>query len=190
MTHIKSNTAFSSQRFKALMRADFTANKSNYLKLAIGTVGVFTAIALLISIFTVIDINSLKHASSMTGRIFDGAIQSRQNTGGMTYLTISIWVICVLVTVLGSLTFSNLSSKRSRISALMTPASQTEKFLLRLLSYLVGGSFLLIVGFLIGLGICQIAFGGGEVTCDNLSSFFSQEYSGSITAAFILMTLL
>lgn len=185
-----SNNAFSSERFTSLLKADFIANRSNYLKLVIGSVGIFTAIALLVSIFTVIDINSLKHMSEMTGRIMDGAIHSRQNTGGMTYLTLSLWIISIGLTVLGSLTFSNLSSKRSRISAFMLPASRLEKFTLRLLIYLVAGSLLLIIGLLIGLLICQIAFEGASVAMEEVSEFFDQEYAFAITAAFILMGLL
>lgn len=190
MDTIDTYKAFSSERFTALLKADFTANKSNYIKLAIGAIGVFTAIALLISIFTVIDINSLKHASDLTGRVLDVAIQSRQNTGGMTYFSLSLWVLSIGLTVLGSLTFSNLSSKRSRISAFMVPASRIEKFTMRLLTYLVGGTLLLVIGFFIGMLICQIAFGGAGVAMDELSSFFSQDYSCSITVAFILIALL
>lgn len=190
MDTIDTYKAFSSERFTALLKADFTANKSNYIKMAIGAIGVFTAIALLISIFTVIDINSLKHASDLTGRVLDVAIQSRQNTGGMTYFSLSLWVLSIGLTVLGSLTFSNLSSKRSRISAFMVPASRIEKFTMRLLTYLVGGTLLLVIGFFIGMLICQIAFGGAGVAMDELSSFFSQDYSCSITVAFILIALL
>lgn len=190
MENIKSNTAFSSDRFMALIKADFTANKSNYIKLAIGATGVFLAIALLISIFTVMDINSHKELASMTGRVVDSAIASRQTTGGMTYFTISMWVLCIGLTVLGSLTFSNLSTKRSRISAFMIPASQTEKFVLRLLTYMVGGTLLLIIGFLIGLLICQIAFGGATAAMAEIFEFLNQDYSCFIVAAFILMALL
>lgn len=190
MEKIKSDTSFSSDRFKALIKADFTSNKANYLKLAIGAIGVFSAIALLISIFTVMDINSLKHASSMTGRGFDGAIASRQNTGCMTYFMISMWVMSIGLTILGSLTFCNLSSKRSRISAFMIPASQAEKFTLRFLTYFVAGTLLLIIGLLIGLLICQIAFGGGAAAMDEISEFIDQDFSGFVIAAFILMGIL
>lgn len=185
-----SNNTFSSERFKALINADFTANKSNYLKLAIGTIGVFLAIALLVSIFTVLDINSLKHAFDMTGRVVDDAIHSRQNTGGMTYFTISMWIISIGLTVLGSLTFSNLSSKRSRISSFMIPASQIEKFTLRLLTYFVVGSILLFVGFLIGLFVCQISFGGAAAAIDEICVFINQDFSGYIITCFILMAIL
>lgn len=190
MEQFKSNTAFSSDRFMALTKADFTANKSNYIKLAVGAVGVFSAIALLVSIFTVIDINSLKHTASMTGKVLDNAIASRQNTGGMTCFTISLWVLSLGLTILGSLTFSNLNSKRSRISAFMIPASQTEKFLLRFLTYFVGGTVLLLIGLFIGLLICQIAFGGASAAMDEIYSFMNQTFSGYIVTAFILMAIL
>lgn len=190
MGTIESNKAFSSDRFMALVKADFSANKANYMKLAIGTVGVFAAIALLISIFTVMDINSLKHASDMTGQTLDGAIQSRQNTGGMTYFTISMWVLSIGLTVLGSLTFSNLSSKRSRIASFMIPASQTEKFILRFLTYFVAGTILLLISLAVGMAICQIAFGGAGEAMKEICVFFNQDFSGYIVAAFLLMAIL
>lgn len=190
MKTIQSNSSFSPERFNALMKAELTANKSNFIKLAIGAVGVFTAIALLISIFTVIDINSLRHSSELPAQVLGSSIQSRQNTGGMTYFTLSLWMISIGLTVLGSLTFSNLDSKRGRISAFMVPASRSEKFTLRMLTYFVAGTLLLVVGFFVGLLICQIAFGGAGAAMNELSNFFTQDYSYYIAAAFILMALL
>ena len=66
-----SASAFSSERFSALMKSDFTVNKGNYLKHSIAVVGVFAALASLISINAVIDINSLRHMEDpKVGRVY------------------------------------------------------------------------------------------------------------------------
>ncbi|MDE7421917.1 MAG: hypothetical protein K2N35_17145, partial [Muribaculaceae bacterium] len=187
---LKENKIFSSDRFTTLIKADLAVNKSNYLKLFIGTIGVFVALALIISITAVLDINSLKQASEMTGRAFDSAIKSRQLSFGAMYSTISIWIICVLFTVFGSLTFSNLSSKKNRISTFMIPASMAEKFILRFLIYFGVGILTLMIGFLLGVGISQLAYGGGAATLNEFDKFFGIDFSGTIISAFILSTLL
>lgn len=187
---INNNKSFSSERFSALMKADFALNKSNYLKLFIGGTGVFVAVALLVSVLAVIDINSLKNLSELTGRVVDDAIKVKQQSYGAIYTSISIWIYSIGLTVLGSLTFSNLSSKRKRISALMIPASRVEKFTLRVLVFLFGGIVALLIGFFIGTCICQIVFGGGWEGFKEFDVFIDHEYSGSIISAFILMTLL
>ncbi len=184
------NKSFSWERFKALMKADLAVNKSNYLKLFIGGTGVFVAIALLIGIIAIIDINSLRQASELTGRVFEEAIKSKQESYGAGYLGISIWIFGLGITILGSLTFSNLSSKRKRISAFMIPASQAEKFLLRVLIYLVAGSLSLLIGLIIGLGISQIAYGGAFLALENVIKFLHEDLAGSIIVALFLMVLL
>ncbi len=188
---IKDNKSFSSDRFTSLMKADLAVNKSNYIKLIIGGSGVFIAIALLVSILALLAINGVKNNIEMSPEIIKEAIKYHQQSYGAAYTAISVWVFCIGLTVLGSLTFSNLSSKRKRISALMIPASKAEKFILDIVVYLIGGTIALLVGFFIGLGVCQIIFGGGEVTYDNVYSFFFNESaSGTIITAFILMALL
>lgn len=185
-TVITDNKTFSSDRFLSLMKADFAVNKSNYLKLFIGTLGIFAALALLISIIAVLDINSIKHASELTGRLFENDIRSRQLSYGMGYTVASVWIGGILITVFGSLTFSNLSSKKLRITTFMIPASLTEKFILRFLIYFVVGALTLILGFWIGVGIIQLAFSGGSSIVGELYKFIGVELSGTIIAAFIL----
>ncbi len=191
MTMIKSesNKAFSSERFSALVKSDLTVNKGNYIKHAIAVVGVFAALASLISINAVIDINSLKHMDELTGRLLDSAVEARQLSYGSMYLAISMWLLCIGLTVFGSLTFSNFSTKKQRISALMVPASRAEKFYQRLLIYFVGGTLLLIAGFFVGLLICQIAFSGGEAPINSFFNFLDSEFSGCITLGCILLAL-
>lgn len=187
---MKDNNAFSMERFNALMKANLAVNKSNYIKLIIGGIGVFAAVALLLSILAIIDINSLKQLSDLSGFSYEDAIRTKQQTYGSIYITFSIWIFCIGLTILGSLTFNNLSSKKQRITSFMIPASRAEKFILSVLIYFVGGSLTLLIGALIGLGISQIAYGGGAVTYDGFFSFIDLDYSGTIITAFILMTLL
>lgn len=186
----KDNKTFSIDRFVTLMKADLAVNKSNYLKLIIGGTGVFVALALLISVIAIIDINSLKQVTASFPDVFQHKLSIKQQSYGAAYSSISVWIFSIGLTVLGSMTFSNLSSKKKRITALMIPASQIEKFALRLLTYLVAGSIALIIGLLVGLCICQIAFGGGWLAFEELDTFFGQEYSGTVITAFILIALL
>lgn len=189
-TNDYNNKSFSSERFSALLKSDFIVNKGNYIKHAIAVVGVFAALASLISINAVIDINSLKHLSELSGRMFDETISSKQLSYGSMYLAISMWIVSIGLTVFGSLTFSNFSSKRKRISSLMIPASRIEKFLHRVLIYFVGGIILLIIGLFIGLAICQITFGGGGAPLNSVLDFLDKEFNGSFTIALILLALL
>lgn len=181
--------AFSSERFSSLLKSDFIVNKGNYIKYLIATIGVFIALASLISINAVIDINSLKHFTELTGRIMDDAVRAKQLSYGSMYIAISLWILCIGLTVFGSLTFSNFSSKKKRISSLMLPASRSEKFCLQVLIYFVGGTIMLIIGLLLGLLICQITFGGGSAPLNSVFEFLDNEFSGSLTIIMILVAL-
>ena len=185
-----SNIEFSTERFSALLKSDLTVNKGNYIKLAIAALGVFAALAFLISFNAVMDINSLKEVTKLTGSNFEDAVISRQTSYGSMYLAISAWIFSIGLTVLGSLTFSNFSSKIKRISALMIPASRIEKFTLRFLTYFVCGTVLLLIGLLLGLAICQMAFGAWAPTFNSLKGFFDMEYSGYIIASITMLALL
>lgn len=184
------NNSFSTERFVTLLKTDFIVNKSNYIKNVIAVLGVFAALASLISINAVININSLKHLSELSESILDEVISTKQHSYGSMYLAISMWILSIGLTIFGSLTFSNFSSKRKRISSLMIPASRTEKFFHRVLIYFVGGIVLEIVGLLLGLAICQITFGGGAAPLNSVFEFFDKEFSGCISLAAILFVLL
>ncbi|MDE7345111.1 MAG: hypothetical protein K2N48_00025 [Muribaculaceae bacterium] len=190
MEKIELNKSFSNERFSALLKSDLTVNKGNYIKLAIATLGVFAALAFMISFNAVMSINSLKEVTELTGRSFEETITERRISYGSMYLGLSSWILGIGLTVLGSLTFSNFSSKMKRISALMIPASRIEKFMLRLLVYLVCGTILLVLGLLLGFGICQIAFGAWVPTFNSVFEFFDIEYSGYIATSIILLALL
>lgn len=183
---IKNNKSFSSDRFSSLMKADLTVNKSNYIKMIIGGSGVFIAIALLVSIFALIAINGVKNNTALTPEIMEGAIKGYQETYAYAYSGIAMWVFSIGLTVLGSLTFSNLSSKIKRISTLMIPASKAEKFILNVLVYLVGGSITLTIGFFIGLGMCKIIFNGSFAG----ENFFHYMFGATATGTVITIVTL
>lgn len=190
MEKLESNKVFTTERFSALLKSDFTVNRGNYIKLAIAAIGVFAALAFLISLNAGMSIHGLKETAELTGRDLSKTIMDRQMSYGTMYLAVSAWILGIGLTVLGSLTFSNFSSKRKRISSLMIPASQIEKFTLRLLTYFVCGTLLLLLGLFLGLGICQIAFGAWGPSINAIKDFFDMEFSGYIVSSIILLALL
>lgn len=181
-------SSFSVDRFFLLTKADFLISRGYYIKLVIAVIGIFAAIAFLISLNAGISIHSTPQPIEFAEQA--DAISSKQVTYGSTYAIISLWVISIGLTILGSLTFSNFSSKKSRIAALMVPASRVEKFILRLLTYLVGGAILLLIGFIIGAGICQLAFGAWMAIFNEIKDFFNIEFASFIAAYGILIALL
>ena len=182
------SSSFSIERFSMLTKADLLINRGYYIKLIIGVIGIFAAIAFFLSINAGISIHSMPQPIEFPEQM--DAIYSKQVSYGSTYVIISLWVVSIGLTILGSLTFSNFSSKRSRIAALMVPASRVEKFTLRLLTYLVAGSILLFIGFLIGAAICQLAFGAWIAIFNEIKNFFNLEISSFIAAYGILIALL
>ncbi|MDE5586472.1 MAG: hypothetical protein K2I92_09120 [Muribaculaceae bacterium] len=156
------NKSFSLPRFQALMKSDFLINKGTYIKLAATVIGCFIALAILISIFAMNDINSFikLKGSTMTDLNLESLIQSRRYSYSSILLTLCFWVISIALTIFGSLTFSSLSSKKQRISTFMLPASLSEKYILRMLVYFVGGAITLLVGCLLAILIAQFTFAG------------------------------
>lgn len=186
MNTVASNniSSFSFQRFSLLAKSEMIINKAYYLWMVIAAIGVFAAIAFLISLNAGFDFGSGYDAVNA-----DHARSIKQVTYGSTYLLISMWVFSIGLTVLGSLTFSNFSSRKSRTAALMVPASRAEKFSLRVLIYTVAGTILLFIGFLIGAAICQFAFGAWNAIFNEIKEFFNFEFAGYI-AAYVILTVL
>lgn len=182
------SSSFSFDRFHLLTKADLLINKGYYIKLVIAVIGIFAAIAFFLSLNAGLSIHSTSQPIEFAEQV--DAISSKQVTHGSTYAVISLWVISIGLTILGSLTFSNFSSKKSRIAALMVPASRIEKFTLRLLTYLVGGAILLFIGFLVGAGICQLAFGAWMAIFNEIKEFFNLEFASFIAAYGVLIALL
>ena len=156
------NKGFSWTRFQALMKSDFLINKGTYFKLAATVIGFFIALAILISIFAMNDINSFikYNSSSMNDSILEDMIQSRRYSYSSTLLVMCFWIVSIALTVFGSLTFSSLSTKKQRISTFMLPASLSEKYFLRMFVYFVGGILTLLIGCLLAVVIAQFTFAG------------------------------
>lgn len=156
------NLRFSWPRFQALMRSDFLVNKGTYIKLAATAIGCFIALAILISIIAMNDINSFfkLNESSFSKSALEGLIQSRRYSYSSILLTLCFWIVSIAMTVFGSLTFSSLSSKKRRITTFMLPASLSEKYFQRMLVYLVGGTLTLLIGCMFAILIAQITFAG------------------------------
>lgn len=156
------NMSFSWPRFKALMKSDFLINKGTYLKLGATAIGIFIALAILISIFAMNDINSFikLNVSNFGSSSLEELVQSRRYSYSCSLLVISFWIVSIVYTVFGSLTFSSLSNKKQRISTFMFPASLSEKFFLRMLVYFFGGTLTLLIGCALAILIAQFTFAG------------------------------
>lgn len=153
--------------FMQLLKSDFALNGGNYLKLAIAILGCFLALDVIICIFTIDELNTTTDGIAIVSP-YDGSSAYKTWHGtikahGMGFIQFGCLVIISLgLTVLGSLTFSNMSSKRQRISTLMLPASISQKFWLRFLVHSVGGIILLTMGVLMSYLIAEITFQGAE----------------------------
>ncbi|MBD5277846.1 MAG: hypothetical protein HDS32_01210 [Bacteroides sp.] len=149
-TEYMESKSFSLSRFTSLLRSDIIVNRSHYLTLALATIGCFAAVAIFASINEVNISNEFNSADSRN----------------VTVVMMSFFLTVLFslgLTVFGSLTFSSMSSKSSRISTLMQPASLSEKFLLRAFIYDICGLILLVVGVIVAILISQLAFGGGKI---------------------------
>lgn len=171
---------FDGRRFMKLVKSEYTVNKGTYLKFIISTIGVFLAIAILACLGIYDNRPVYEPAESI----------SRIQAHNIIYLSVSGWLFCLGLTIFGSLTFSSMSSKKGRIATIMQPASMTEKFLLRMIIYLIGGVLMLIAGFMTGVLVCQLVYGGGRLMMENFGFFFSSaDIPWKLTLAIILTIL-
>lgn len=100
----------------------------------------------------------------------------------------------LMCSVMASLMFHDFTTKEGRINALMTPASRTEKFWLRLIAVLPGGLLLAFAGYYVLAGFMNVTAGishdiwlplysvsmfvkwlGWEAICMSLASFLLSE---------------
>lgn len=181
------NKSFSSSRFWELVKSDFTLNKSNYLKFLIAAVGCFVALASLLSFNAVANIKNVSEMGVFADHVSGTVEAIKISYSSMLFFAFLI-LLSLGLTIMGSLTFSNFSSKRQRISSLMLPASMSEKFTMRALLYFVGGTVVLLLGMFIGILIGQFSFGAGSVILDESGKFFNGvEYAGYVVAIFTLL---
>jgi len=135
---------FSWSRMWALTRRDLVENRRNLLM----TLGVMFGLLLLVAILvTKMNVDSLSPS-----------FPSAEGRGVVVWVTF-FYLSMLVVQVLGSLTFSNLSLKVKRINALMLPVAQSEKFMSRILIYIVGGNIALIVSLFLADALSALLFG-------------------------------
>lgn len=184
------NKSFSSSRFWELLKADFILNKNSYFKYIIAIIGCYVAIASMISFNAVAalkEVAELKHQSSHLAGAEDMIIS---NYSAML-LIISLLVFSLFLTIKGSQTFSNLSDKKHRISTLMLPASMSEKYFLRMFIYLVCGTLLSFIGWVIGYLVGEFSFGAISFSISQMHEFFENvDFSHYIVVMFVLCMLL
>lgn len=122
---------FTWSRVGLLIKHDCVENKKNILM----TLGVIFGVLLMISLLMTkgyqrdLDCRPIFHLEP------DWNNWQRANTIYGVY----IFIGAIFTTIIGSITFANRSTKTRRINALMLPALQSEKFVSRILVYVVGG---------------------------------------------------
>lgn len=172
--------------FMQLLKSDFTLNGGNYLKIAIAILGCFLALDVIVSIFTISNINSSTDGPAVIN-IYDNSVEKTHHDiireRGMVFIQMGcLFIISIGLSIFGSLTFSSMSSKRKRISTLMLPASTSQKFWLRFLIYSVGGILILSAGVLLSYLIAELAFRGAEYSQlrEIIQEIYSKERVGYI----------
>lgn len=185
------NKAFSGRRFMTLLKSDFKVNGNHYMKLAFAAIGCFVAVSVLVCIMAINDINHTSNCISNTSH-FEGSLEGPLDTLRATYGT-ALMFLCfaitsILLTVFGSLTFSNLANKRERITAFMIPASRSEKFALRALIYFFFGIIIIIVGVMVAALIAQLSFKAYN-DCSQIFRFFREDFAWPLTWIMLLALL-
>lgn len=132
---------FSCARMWALTKRHAVENRRNIFI----SVGVMFGIILLISLLL----------TKSTDHDYDW----RGSERGAILWMIYIWVASLVVQIAGSLTFSSMSTKSKRISNLMLPAKQSEKFVSQCLLYVVGGNIALILSLILADTLSATIFG-------------------------------
>lgn len=187
------NKAFSGRRFMTLLKSDFKVNGNHYMKLAFAAIGCFVAVSVLVSIMAINDINNVyKCIDNYPGtvdlsgqeRILDG----QRATYGTALMFLCLVIASIMLTIFGSLTFSNLANKRERITAFMIPASRSEKFALRALIYFFFGIITIIVGTLVAALIAQLSFNAYN-DYSQVVDFFRQDFAWPLTWIMLLALL-
>lgn len=166
------NKAFSGRRFMTLLKSDFKVNGAHYIKLAMAAIGCFVGLAVLVCIPAIKELHETAESPSISNLINPDA------TRNVYWSMILLWGFCIVslgATVFGSLTFSNLGSKRGRITTLLVPASMPEKFALRTLVYFVFGLLTLVAGFMLAVLIAQLSFGGFGALWSGISTHIASK---------------
>lgn len=172
----KENQIFDVHRFMRLVKSYFMLNKSYHLKLSMAVVCSFMFFAVLISIIAVNNLSEIARLEDAGIRVSFDVKPGKMHDVAKTlysayYAFISCFVATLAISIFGSLTFHSMSTKQSRISALMAPASMAEKFWMQAIIHTVGGTVVIILGWLIGCLILRVSFGGTWLLEDILDDF-------------------
>lgn len=136
------SNSFSGARLKALIQHNVIENKRSILMM----LGVMTGILLLVSL--------------LISKTFSGDYNEYTSIAHATGIAIAFaWLGMLFMTIIGSLTFNNLSTKVRRINALMLPASQLEKFMANFIIFIVGGNIALLLGAFLADTVSSLIFG-------------------------------
>lgn len=170
---------FNKDRFLAFGQYDLTINKAFYRTMTLITVFVTTGLT-----FVAFLVRWLMH-SSMFG---DTTLASGEYVPYQHYSIISGTVILLLAflstmhTIFAGFSFHNLRNKQGRISELMAPATNFEKFTWHLLVSLGGGLLVIIVAILFADGfnailnlICHPMDAQSSITCGIFNLLFTEK---------------
>lgn len=136
------SNSYSTARMWALTKRYFVENRRNILI----TLGVMFGLILLFSIV-------------MTKSMYSYDCAARDQERATILWVFYAWFAAIIVQVLGSLTFSSMSTKPKRISNLMLPAAQSEKFVSQCLIYVVGGNAAMLLSFFLADALSAMTFG-------------------------------
>lgn len=157
------NQTFDLQRFYTLFKSDIALNKGTYIKMASGILGVFLFVSLVISLTAKNSLSGIAEGTLVP--LFDvdypneTLVHHEITKFSFVYLFVSYLVASFVLTVLGSVTFSSLSEKKSRISTFMLPASMAEKFWSKFAIHTCLGSLVILVSWLLGFFVAKLTFG-------------------------------
>jgi len=100
----------------------------------------------------------LLSAILLTKSMYNPDFQPDESRAG-AFWACACFAMGIIVQILGSLTFSAMSTKPKRITNLMLPAAQSEKFVSQCLIHVVGGNLFLILSVIIADTISALIFG-------------------------------
>lgn len=100
-----------------------------------------------------------------------------------------VWILGLMSQIIGSLTFSTMSTKPKRITALMLPAAQSEKFISQVLIYIVGGNLALVLLALLADIVASAFFGLAPCLPHLLTQFPLRDILGDNNAIYAIQLM-
>lgn len=133
------NNSFSFNRFKMVVRWDFLSNRKQYFSSTVGlAIGIF--------IMYLLAFQSYRAALKSTGEVFtqETIVDLTQGCGRVV-----VMIAVIALFALAANIFKNMRSKQQREAFLMLPASNIEKYLVRLFCMTIGGIVMMFVAIVI-----------------------------------------